>query len=237
MKQAWRETYHHFTGEKTPVLMLHGFPGESYNGTPLEKNHDIALAINRLGFAVYQPHYYGLGLNKLKPFSFSHSFDQALALAHTILEQHERLIIFGHSWGGYVGMALNLALKDKIQQTILLSPLSYLPPQDVLTNLITSLHAETPSLNTKGALGAQELCADLFALDERIYPDREQAVRSLKNVTIYHAEIDDEIPLELSQRLVATNPAIDLKVCDTDHGFVREREKMLMEILNKISKK
>ena len=237
MEAIWRESFYYFEGDKTPVLMLHGFPGESYNGTPFEKNHDIAQLINLQGHAVYQPHYQGLGQNKSGAFSFTQSYEQSLSLAHSILEQHERLIIFGHSWGGYVGMALNLALKDKIQQTILLSPLSYLPPQDVLTNLITSLHAETPSLNTSGALGAQELCADLFVLDERIYPDREQAVRSLKNVTIYHAEIDDEIPLELSQRLVATNPAIDLKVCDTDHGFVREREKMLMEILNKISKK
>lgn len=232
MDGIWRETYFYFKGEKTPVLMLHGFPGESYNGTPMEKNHDIAHLIHQQGHAVYLPHYQGLGQNKSGAFSFTQSYEQSLALAHKILSTHERLIIVGHSWGGYVGMALNLALKNKIQKTILLSPLSYLPPKDVLTGLITTLHSETPRLQ---ATPAPVLAADLFALDTRIYPDKETAVKNLVNVVIFHAEIDDEIPLELSLRLVETNPAIDLKICDTDHGFMRNREQMISEIIQQLS--
>jgi len=214
----------HLPGHKDSVLMLHGFPGEPVEDLNKEKNIDIAKQLNLEGYNVFLYHYEGLGLNRDGIFSFSSSASEAIEVAKIVIEKSKkRIIIIGHSWGGYLAILINSLLKEKIYKTILLSPFIFLPKRSQLKEILENLLCSIPHQMAKG-VKSNNLTDDLLTLDFEYFKQKEQMLSELKNITILHAIEDHEVPLQSSKLLIECNPSITLLEVETDHGFKVSRE-------------
>jgi pimeloyl-ACP methyl ester carboxylesterase len=102
------------TGEKTPVLMLHGFGGDSESWLGLS----VPLAQNRVVIALDLP---GHGRSVLHQATGFEAMAEAVAAT---LDQlgHQHVHVVGHSMGGGVGLALALAKPQSVASLTLFAP-------------------------------------------------------------------------------------------------------------------
>jgi pimeloyl-ACP methyl ester carboxylesterase len=219
----------HLPGQLKTVLMLHGFPAESFTDSRFEKNLDIAQALNNDGYEVFLIHYEGLGANKDGIFSFTSSIKESITILEEISSIRNKVCLIGHSWGGFIALVLNHLFKEKIDKTILMSPLFFLPTRESLNKTMLSLCNEVPHV-LKDSRTSNDLAEDLMDADSMYFKEKNDVVSKLKNITIYHPRVDDEIPLEFSQAIVELNNEVKLEICETDHTFMMNRNIFIEKI-------
>lgn len=228
-------------GPHPTVLLLHGFPGN-------EVNYDIAHAIRRLGFNVMIFHYrgsWGSGGN----FSFANGLEDVssaieflssdIALKNYRVDK-EKIIIIGHSFGGFAAL-LKSANYKKIKNVALLAGFNFgyfskFTEQD--TNIknatIEGLSIGSQLLNNSDPqLLYNEMVANqndwnLLNLNNKLIG---------KNILIVGAEYDAVSPLAihhnpLVEKLQATENKITDRIIKSGHSFSCCRIKLTEIVIN-----
>lgn len=101
------------TGDKLPILMLHGW------GVDLSMVWPLASKLNTLGYPVYVPDLPGFGESHPPPIAWS-VFDYAqIILKYAEHHQLEQFYLFGHSFGGRLGLILGAEQGERIPKMVL----------------------------------------------------------------------------------------------------------------------
>ena len=198
-------------------VCLHGFPAWS------TKNYDIAEQLCLLGYAVLLPHYPGLGFS-----GGSFSFTRSRETLEKFLGFSKRryglpLSLMGHSWGGYLALALCRRV-DRL--LLLLAPLSVFPTGAALGALIDGIFADSPEdcrLYTKATMrDAIRSLGAAFSLEGFV------ETAACKPCLIVHGKDDSVIPVQDS-RALAAKAAGKAKLIELEDGHLlyRQRRKVL----------
>ncbi|MCM2351127.1 MAG: alpha/beta hydrolase [Bacteriovoracaceae bacterium] len=222
---------------ETAILMFHGFPSESHNGTTQEKNVDLLKALsNATKLDSYLHHYNGLGENKDGNFSFNGSIQDSFELANLLLEKYSKLILVAHSWGGVVAVNCLNKLHSKISNMILLSPLNELPDSTTLEFVLTEITKDVPFLLKNRSIS--DYINDFDQIRNNFNP-RELIGKTFYkgDVLILQAEHDNEVPKESTNEFINLfNGNLSYEILDTDHSFTKNRELMLNKCISNIIK-
>jgi len=217
----------------TAILLLHGFPSESFNGTDQEKNEDLLRYLSETtGLEAYLHHYNGLGKSNKGNFSFIDSINDSLELTKLILLKHKNLILIGHSWGGWVAMNCINNLSRSIKKLILLSPLNAIPNTESLESIMESIKKDFPYLTQDKPVS--EFVKDLEKVN--ITHNPRQCINNIDSdskIYIIQANDDQEVPRQTTdefQNLFGLNCTYD--VMDTDHSFIKNRFEMFNKCRN-----
>ncbi len=218
-------------GPKPTVLILHGFPGN-------EQNLDVAQALRRIGFSTVSFHYSG-SWGSDGAYRFSSCLEDAETVLDYLLDHSEelqvdpdRLFLFGHSLGGFVGANL-LAKRGEFQAGVLMSPADLGSMYQMLEKMpekaeavLAVLEGSTVWLNDVTPLQLTEDLEQIAA--SCAFPVLADAI-SRKKLLLLTAEKDQTTPFALNQK-----PLLDqLEKLDrnnhvhvhlnTDHGYEDKR--------------
>ena len=225
-------------GPHPTVLLLHGFPGN-------EKNLDLAQALRADGFNVLFFHYRGAWGSE-GTFSFTYVIEDVAAAtdfvranAETYRTDPDKLILIGHSMGGFAALAAGA--KDKtIACTAGLAPANF----GVVANVLAAdpdrkagFIAYGDSLQmlagTDGATLVSELIDNREAFDALTYAPS----FANRSVLIVGADKDEAVPLDAIVRpLIETyksEPGVETTgvVLSGDHSFSWSREALIDTVL------
>ncbi len=225
-------------GPHPTVLLLHGFPGN-------EKNLDLAQALRADGFNVLFFHYRGAWGSE-GTFSFTYVIEDVAAAtdfvranAETYRTDPDKLILIGHSMGGFAALAAGA--KDKtIACTAGLAPANF----GVVANVLAAdpdrkagFIAYGDSLQmlagTDGATLVSELIDNREAFDALTYAPS----FANRSVLIVGADKDEAVPLDAIVRpLIKTyksEPGVETTgvVLSGDHSFSWSREALIDTVL------
>lgn len=104
--------YVHAEGDQ-PILMLHGW------GANIELLLPLAEPLAKRGYRVYAPDLPGFGHSEVPPLAWT-VFDYArFALAYADYHGLETFYLFGHSFGGRLGLILGAEHGDRVQKMVL----------------------------------------------------------------------------------------------------------------------
>ncbi len=210
---------------QTAILMLHGFPAEKHNGTPFEKNSDIAdFLANHFEIDVILPHYNGLDHNLHNEFNFVHSIEDTLNLLEELKGSYKSISIIGHSWGGLVAWNCFKSVPEFISKAVLLSPFLSIPNQEELRIFVQELILETPAKSRANLL---DLYLDEFEIVKTKFSPLvcfQPTGISQNQVHILQALQDTVVPPSVADHFMATQViSIGRIDIDTDHGFLENR--------------
>lgn len=221
------------------VLLLHGFPGN-------EKNLDLAQALRADGFNVLFFHYRGAWGSE-GTFSFTHVIEDVAAAtdfvranAETYRTDPDKLILIGHSMGGFAALAAG-AKDETIACTAGLAPANF----GVVANVLAAdpdrkagFIAYGDSLQmlagTDGATLVSELIDNSEAFDALTYAPS----FANRSVLIVGADKDEAVPLDAIVRpLIETytsEPGVETTgvVLPGDHSFSWSREALIDTVLD-----
>ncbi|MBB3067861.1 pimeloyl-ACP methyl ester carboxylesterase [Paenibacillus baekrokdamisoli] len=148
-------------GKGTPILILHGTFSTSFNLLPM------AQQLSKLGNPIYLVDLPGFGRS---PFHHNHSimkgFEQSIVDLIRGLES--KVIIVGHSFGGYLAAKMAETLQDRIEKVILLQPVLHPVSSVYKSSLLTRTILRFMS---KAALKKNMLNAKSFNNQEEIPED------------------------------------------------------------------
>jgi len=222
------------------VILFHGLPGN-------EQNLDLAQALRRAGYNVLTFHYRGSWGSPGRFTQAGGVEDGNAALAYVEAPENaarfqvalQRLILIGHSYGGFVAARV-AQTHPEITATVLIAPWS--PAQDLSTLSVTE--SELPSTarrffdDVDGRLGettALDLTREILApgYDWHIESGSEAlARRPLLIILARHDTEDDQagsLLRALEQRRAANVKTVWM---DTDHSFSDHRIALETEILS-----
>ncbi|MEP0316898.1 MAG: alpha/beta fold hydrolase [Hyphomonas sp.] len=226
-------------GPHPTVLLLHGFPGN-------EKNLDLAQALRADGFNVLFFHYRGAWGSE-GTFSFTHVIEDVAAAtdfvranAETYRTDPDKLILIGHSMGGFAALAAG-AKDETIACTAGLAPANF----GVVANVLAAdpdrkagFIAYGDSLQmlagTDGATLVSELIDNSEAFDALTYAPS----FANRSVLIVGADKDEAVPLDAIVRpLIETyksEPGVETTgiVLPGDHSFSWSREALIDTVLD-----
>jgi pimeloyl-ACP methyl ester carboxylesterase len=100
-------------GEGTPVLMLHGWGAHSGLVCPL------AERMIPLGYRVYVPDLPGFGESALPPTAWSVHEYAAFVVKYMDAHSLDKVFLFGHSFGGRLGLVLGAEYTERIFKMVL----------------------------------------------------------------------------------------------------------------------
>ena len=226
-------------GPHPTVLLLHGFPGN-------EKNLDLAQALRADGFNVLFFHYRGAWGSE-GTFSFTHviedvgaATDFLRANAETYRTDPDKLILIGHSMGGFAALAAG-AKDETIACTAGLAPANFGAVANVLAadpDRKAGFIAYGDSLQmlagTDGATLVSELIDNSEAFDALTYAPS----FANRSVLIVGADKDEAVPLDAIVRpLIETyksEPGVETTgvVLSGDHSFSWSREALIDTVLD-----
>jgi len=217
----------------TAVLLFHGFPSESLNGTDQEKNEDLLKHISEsTGYEAYLHHYSGLGKSIKGVFSFSDSINDSKELLKLILSKHKYIILIGHSWGGWVAMNCIRNSNRNIKQLILLSPLNELPYSEILKTVMKDIRNNFPHIMQNKS--EADFVNELEELNKTHNPRRcVDHIDPKSRVLILQANEDQEVPQQSTMefyKLFGENCTYE--IMDTDHSFTRNRNDMINKCIS-----
>lgn len=218
------------TREETAILMLHGFPSESFNETKFEKNRDVAAILSKFyGCDSYLHHYDGLGRNKNGTFNFVDSINDSKLLMSILLQKYKELILIGHSWGGAVAINCFKDFHQQISKMILLSPFNIIPDPLILKPILQEAIKECPYiLKTKSV---EDLIQELNHVKHHLNP-REviQEINYQGDVLVLQARDDKEVSMESTTEFTTLfRGKIKYEILDSDHSFTYNRDSMLQK--------
>ena len=205
-----------YAKEKSPVLILHGFPGWN------TKNEDIATALALNGYGSYLIHLPGLGESK-GLFDFSSVVEKTKQIAEFICKIHDvsKLPIIGHSFGGF----LALAIKEIASSLTLLAPLSNLDKKENIDLVAADFFKRTEG-NTVYS-NPDELKKVYLEIAEK-YPE-EMLTRGLSDIPtlLIHGTEDLRIPVSQSRALKESlgEKSSYVELTD-DHRFTQTRKNL-----------
>jgi uncharacterized protein len=226
-------------GPHPTVVLLHGFPGN-------EKNLDLAQALRADGFNVLFFHYRGAWGSE-GAFSFTHVIeDVAVAADHVranapkYRSDPDRLILIGHSMGGFAALAAS-AKDEAIACTAGLAPANF----GIMAQTLASdperkagFVAYGDSLQmlagTDGATMVSELIDEREAFNALTYAPSFAG----RSVLIVGADKDEAVPLApIVQPLIAAYqaaPGVDATgvVLSGDHSFSWSRDELIATVLD-----
>ena len=226
-------------GPHPTVLLLHGFPGN-------EKNLDLAQALRADGFNVLFFHYRGAWGSE-GTFSFTHVIEDVAAAtdfvranAETYRTDPDKLILIGHSMGGFAALAAG-AKDETIACTAGLAPANFGAVANVLAadpDRKAGFIAYGDSLQmlagTDGATLVSELIDNSEAFDALTYAPS----FANRSVLIVGADKDEAVPLDAIVRpLIETyksEPGVETTgiVLPGDHSFSWSREALIDTVLD-----
>ncbi|MFC1522856.1 alpha/beta hydrolase [Elusimicrobiota bacterium] len=198
---------------KGMFICLHGFPAWS------TKNYDIAEYLCLLGYAVLIPHYHGLGFSKGE-FSFKQSAQRADHFIRYVKKYYKMPVsLMGHSWGGYLAIALCHHIEKNL---LLFAPLSRFPAGRSLSQLIKGLFLEAPDDCRRYTTATMR--KELESLARSTSYEKFFTKMANKRLLIVHGKNDNVIPIEDSRALVAKlKVSSDILELDDDHLLLQRR--------------
>ena len=104
---------HTVTGAGTPLLMLHGWGASGDFMLPL------ANRLTPLGYQVYAPDLPGFGGTDLPPSAWAVRDYVAFVLAYMDALSLDRVLLFGHSNGGRIGLVLGAEHSERVEKMVL----------------------------------------------------------------------------------------------------------------------
>lgn len=226
-------------GPHPTVLLLHGFPGN-------EKNLDLAQDLRADGFNVLFFHYRGAWGSE-GTFSFTHVIEDVAAAtdflranAETYRTDPERLILIGHSMGGFAALAAG-AKDETIACTAGLAPANFGVVANVLAadpdrkaGFISYGDSLQMLAGTNGTSMVSELIDNRAAFDALTYASNYAG----RSVLIIGADKDEAVPLDaIIKPLIAAyeaEPGVDATsaILSGDHSFSWSRDALIDTVLD-----
>ncbi len=215
---------------KPTALLLHGCPG-------IEKNYDVALALRDQGWNALVFHYRG-SWGSGGDFSLGSLPDDVVAAMDYLSAGHhpqidgDRLILVGHSLGGWAGIIA--AADDErakavgVYGGVVDVRLREYTPGFVATEFTPWLQGITPEQFVAEAQGLHERYAAL----ERV------ASIAPRPLLVIHGGSDSQVPTEQARRLFdrAKDPREFILIPDANHGFSWHRRELIDHMVNWLSR-
>lgn len=211
-------------GRKPTALVLHGIPG-------IEKNHDICLALQAIGWNALVFHYRG-SWGSSGEYTFAGLPEDAVA-AIDALVQHpavdpDRIIAIGHSMGGFT--AVLTGVRDvRVKAVCAIGMLG-----DVRGHALGQAeHAAEYAAFLPGT-DATRLAASFRALGDALNPCLVAGRLSPRPLLVIHGGQDEIVPLAQHGQAVfdAASEPKQLRVLpEGDHGFTWWRDWLVNEVV------
>lgn len=214
-------------GALSSIVFLHGFPGHRSR-----QNRDLAKGMAEgMGENVDVLLYAGLGCAP-GLFSFTRCFAEVESYLLNLEKalEGQKVILVGHSWGGFLALAMARRFADRVDQVLLLSPLLRFLPEADAVKWFESYRAENPDLDFGDSA--------LLARDWREFYSRQdipEIIRSLHlstQVSIIQARQDEVTPAHLAESMLAVfaqPPRYELR--EDDHGFQSNRSDLVRRLV------
>lgn len=227
-------------GPHGTVLLLHGFPGD-------EKNGDLAQAIRRAGFNALVFHYRGAWGSEGE-YSRSHVLqDVAAALqwlrtravADRYRVNRDRLILVGHSMGGFAAL-YGAAADSEVRAVAALAPGNWGRRGDGLKNpeaFAASVRALDPQLGALRGTSGKALAQELVDHAAEWQLERFAHTLARKRVLLVAASRDAVVPLDdVYEPLGAAlrregAEQLTTEMLDADHMFSNSRVRLARLLL------
>lgn len=226
-------------GPHPTVILLHGFPGN-------EKNLDLAQAMRRVGFNVMFFHYRGAwGSDGV--FSFSNVVEDVAAAAEflranaaTYRTDPDKLILIGHSMGGFAALS-GAANDSRIACAAGLAPADFGVLASAVAaspDVLEGFAAYSDTLTMLNGFSGESAISDLFANTAAFDLRAKAPELAGKSVLLVAAEDDESTPLDMMvQPLMdayAADPAIRATnvVLPGDHSFSWSREALIDTVID-----
>jgi len=222
-------------GPHPTVVLLHGFPGN-------ERNLDLAQDLRSDGFNVLFFHYRG-AWGSAGTYSFTHVIEDVAAAAdylranaETLRTDPDKLILVGHSMGGFA--ALEAAARDeRIACVAGIAPANMGPLADAPAERTDGFAAYADTMQMLAGLTGENTIAEVKA-NREAFDTRLLAPQLVgKSVLIIGGDKDTSVPVEsVIEPLVAAyeaEPGIDLTaiILSGDHAFSWSRQELIDEIV------
>ncbi|MEH6694749.1 MAG: alpha/beta fold hydrolase [Hyphomonas sp.] len=222
-------------GPHPTVVLLHGFPGN-------ERNLDLAQDLRRDGFNVLFFHYRGAWGSE-GTYSFTHVIEDVAAAtdylranAEALRTDPNRLILVGHSMGGFA--ALEAAARDETIACVAgIAPANIGPLADAPAERTDGFAAYADTMQMLSGLTGENAIAEVKANREAFDTRLLAPELSGKSVLIIGGDKDTSVPVDsVIDPLVAAyeaEPGIDLtaKVLSGDHSFSWSRQELIDEVI------
>jgi len=223
-------------GPHPTVVLLHGFPGN-------ERNLDLAQDLRSNGFNVLFFHYRGAWGSE-GTYSFTHVIEDVAAAtdylranAETYRTDPNKLILIGHSMGGFAALEA-AARDDRIACVAGIAPANIGPLADASAERAAGFAAYADTMQMLSGLTGEnaiaEITANREAFDTRLLAPK----LSGKSVLLIGGDKDTSVPADtVINPLIAAYEAeqgIDLtaKILSGDHSFSWSRQELIGEIVD-----
>jgi uncharacterized protein len=226
-------------GPHPTVILLHGWPGN-------EKNLDLAQSLRANGWNVLFFHYRG-AWGSAGTYTFTHVYEDAAAAvdyvrtnAVTLRSNPERIVLVGHSMGGFAAL-MAAARDDRIVCAAALTPADLGAMADVIERDPASRkgivdYADTLQMlqGFNGAGAVDEIMTNRKAFDLRALAPRLEG----KSILVVGADRDTDVPTDLFIRPLIeayrANPAIRTEgvILSGDHSFSWSRGLLIQTVMH-----
>lgn len=211
---------------KPTALLLHGIPG-------IEKNYDLAHALRDAGWNAVIFHYRG-SWGSSGNYTLRKIPDDVRAvvdhLATGLYEQvdPERLIVIGHSLGGWAAV-LSAAIDQRLKAAAVIAGLSA-PSEYPLADPVIAAEY-TPWLT---GISPEGLAAQWAALDDEMTPLKQVHRILPRPLLVLHSLDDDDVSISHSRRLqeAVGGKAILIEFQEANHLFTWHRHLLTRAIFN-----
>jgi pimeloyl-ACP methyl ester carboxylesterase len=201
------------------VIFVPGFPGLFTNHEDLAEAMAAKLGVDTL--LIQLP---GLG-SDLSPFSLCGSVERVAEFASSLAEKgnYESYSLFGHSWGGLVSLNVLRLANVKPAKLILLSPLTMIPNEQTLTELLSEYSV------IRRAVGAEfqmeSITSEIGRFTSEFDPSNfvDSLSLNVKKIRILQAKSDDVIPAEATREFVAKAKISKYQEVEDNHYFLNRQ--------------
>lgn len=211
------------------VLFFPGFPG-----IRSRQNREIAQGVADLaGLRCDVALYDGLG-HAPGQFSFESCLADVLNSMKELRQSGlQDVFLVGHSWGGYLSLAISSENHGWVRGLVLMSPLLHMLPSDVTVPYFEDHQRTNPEIST---VPARELGREF----ERLQDTRPSGsfIRKLARdlpVLFLQSKDDTITPAKYALEAKSDFPkSIDLRLVDNDHSFLSDRPELARQIARQI---
>lgn len=217
--------YHpnHLKDPEVVFVLLHGFPGRR------TRNEDLLLKlVVHYGVAGVLYRYKGLGANKGEFTFFSAIEDTIQTLEFVSTQGYKKIILLGHSFGGFVTLNVIQRIPQLIKGVFLLAPLIFMPEHEVVESMIDDFCYLQNGLKEYSA--NKELLTEQ-ANELKVWATQENYREKLKSLPfslpIVHPFQDEVVPYKSSEIFQQLLPETALLHGVDDNHWLVNREVLM----------